>query len=793
LTLKDTWATGDRFTAADQNEVSAAINAAVPWSGGAAGLLPATSGQKLTTQGGNTLDDGAGNMVAKGAIALTEMDSAPAAISDKGQIYVASDGALRYRGPTVDTQLMPDMRLRSRSILEWGAKVDGTWRRDGRIAAGALNVVLCDFHDFTAADVGKTIIIGNGAAVSGIDDQAHITTITAVSGGKATIATPAAGPCGQAFISWGTDDGPAWTQALTDMISNGGAQLTMPAGISICGQAISLAPTKDLICFALRGTSVSTSRIVCTASGGFLTVDTTGVPGVRSCQFDFSDFTVQSAVAGGTHALSVTGVEGGTDYQHAVTIERVTCSGYDTLSGYFDRPIEAIGLLRPLFNEVIVAGLLGSDSSDYSDSSALFKTALGINMNGCYSPVLNSVRTWFCNRGIQMVSTKSPGPEGGFLTDCAVVSCREGVYWETPGIEPQLSISGGHYNNRDWNICLNGKKYGMISHQLSYMMAWAPTSALTTAVTTGSAPTTLELDSTSGFARAGAVLIGSEWFTYNNLASGMDGTTLRNVVRAQFGTKDPGVDYAVAATVAGSQADVLLLNTKRIRIDNLEFASIANAKRSNVMLHSDNIDCSVENGSHDAACIGFAIGKDSTGTELMNNSMLNTDAAIGDMIPVLDGATDTVYRSKRARSCRLVKSSALSIPSALSPTAITWDGADWDTEGFWTSGYNIVIPAHRGIKRVRLTVNVVFGTSAVGTRGLTIGQNGTHAENGNGFRAFAAAPTSPTSIGSVCELSVADGDVLNVGAFQDSGGSLSVVAGAKPAYTFVICEVIEGA
>jgi hypothetical protein len=42
------------------------LSALVPWSGGTAGILPATSGQHLTTQGGNTLDDGSGNVVIKG-------------------------------------------------------------------------------------------------------------------------------------------------------------------------------------------------------------------------------------------------------------------------------------------------------------------------------------------------------------------------------------------------------------------------------------------------------------------------------------------------------------------------------------------------------------------------------------------------------------------------------------------------------------------------------------------------------------------------------------------------------
>lgn len=63
---------GQPLHAAAVNATNQAVNdltgasAKVPWSGGTAGILPATGPQPLTTQGGNTLDDGSGNALIKG-------------------------------------------------------------------------------------------------------------------------------------------------------------------------------------------------------------------------------------------------------------------------------------------------------------------------------------------------------------------------------------------------------------------------------------------------------------------------------------------------------------------------------------------------------------------------------------------------------------------------------------------------------------------------------------------------------------------------------------------------------
>lgn len=679
------------------------------------------------------------------------------------------------------------------SVFDYGAKVDGQRRQDGSVSSGGLvlNIVGFSGYHFTAADIGKTIIIGGGA--SSVANQAHVTTIAGLSGNNAILTTPAANAVSNVYVAWGTDDGEAWLNALTAAANMNNAQVAMPAGISICGYAISVAPTThNVALFSLRGSGVATSQIICTASAGFLTLDLTGSFGAgHSAQIDFADLTIQTAIAGATTALSVFVTQGGEQYQRAYTAKNVLCTGFDNVSGYWLYPIQATGLYRPLLQDVYVWGPW--PSTDYSDTSISYLTQVGINLSGSFSPSLSRVLVNSTFRAIQAISTVNNSPQGFYLSDCVLVGNREGFYFAGPGLPPQLTIRGGHYNNRDWNACINGWKFGIISHALSYMSSgWAPSSTLATAVNTGTNPTTLTLASTAGFAEAGAVLIGSEWFTYNNLTtgapgSGMNGTTLNNVVRANLGTVDPGTNYAVGATVQASVSDILLIGTNTVRVDNELFEYQVEPHRFNVLALSGNTGISVVNSRHDAACIAVGIGNDSTGTELINNSHGTGTTQ------VLDGATDTIYKSKRTRSCRLVKTGAQSIATGTTPVSISWDSADWDTEGFWSSGTAITIPKNKGIKRVRITAHAVFAANATSSRMIEISVNGAHAESGNPFISQPAADSSfVTGIGAVCELSVNGGDTIAVQVAQDSGSALNVGSGTA-SNTFFICEVVEGA
>lgn len=543
------------------------------------------------------------------------------------------------------------------SIFEYGAKVDGQSRQDATISSGTLNQVSCTGYNFQASDVGKTIIVGSAA--SSTANQAHVTTIASLSGNSAVLTTAAGNAVTGADVVWGTDDGAAWSAALTALTNTGVGQLVMPAGISICSEAISLTPPTGNVgtfCFSLRGTSVATSHIVCTNAGGFLTLNLSS----NQAQIDVRDLTLLTAIAGATTALTVTDAGTANALNHGLIVEHVNCFGFDRSSGYWASAIQALKVMRPLLNDVIVVGLQPPSAGpplDISDTSPLFLATVGINLNESYTPQLHYAQVWNYFRGIQAISTISNWPQGSYIDDCVIANSRQGFYWYGPGDPPEATIRGGYYDCRDWNICFNGWTNGMISHALSYLAAsstgWTPSSTLATAVNTGTTPTTLTLASTAGFAEAGAVLIGSEWFTYNNLTtgapgSGMNGTTLNNVVRAEFGTADPGTNYAIGTTVYGAIADILLIDTNTIRIDNYDFEAARSANRVNVMMQGGNVDCSVASSRFDADCYAVAISNNNTGAEVLNNSF-------GGTIQVLNGAADTIY----------VPRSVVAVPPAL--------------------------------------------------------------------------------------------------------------------------------
>ncbi|WP_407688588.1 hypothetical protein [Mycobacterium sp. HUMS_1102779] len=525
-------------------------------------------------------------------------------------------------------------------VTDWGAKVDGKRRKDATISPGSLNVVSCSGYDFTAADVGKILIIGLGTGhtqhAGSTPNQPHITTIASISGNNAVLKTPAAQAVSAAFVAWGTDDGAAWLAALTDMTNSYDSQLIMPAGISICGQAISLAPKDNIELFSLRGASVGTSEIICTAPGGFLTLDVTGAPwGGMLSNFDFRELTLTSAVAGASHALSVTSTGVGSRHSRSYTAEHILCQGFDQDDGYWDKPIEAIGMYLALLNDVVINGLW-TPTTDMLDTESIYLPTLAINLNNSFAPELSHLNISDCKRAVQMIAS---GSQGGFFNECSIADCREGIYFQTDGRQPQLTIRGGWLSCRDFNICLNTRALTIISDVAlcgTPQVSWNPSSTLATALTTGSSPTVLTLASTAGFPQVGALKIGSEWFTYNNLATGMDGTALHNVVRSQFGTGDPGSDYEIGATVSAARADIVLINTTATRINNSLFTYEQRANRIGVLLHSGNIDCSVANSYADIRNDGIlaAIGNDSSNTQILNNTCTpGTVAVLGGVAP----------------------------------------------------------------------------------------------------------------------------------------------------------------
>jgi hypothetical protein len=699
-------------------------------------------------------------------------------------------------------------------------------------------------------------------------------------------------------------------------------------------------------------------------------------------------------VAGAATAITVTSTEGGGQHERSFEMDHVQVCGVSPLYGWWVQPIQALGQWRPKLDDVIVSGLFGpSLTTNYSDNSPLYYPTCGITLDNSYAPSIGKIDIWSCNRGLQCVTPvsgdPSDAPEGAFLHEPTIVNCREGVFWETPGQQPQLNMGGGHVNCRDWNVCLYSKKYMQISDFLFYQYGFVgspltisnggnplsatatsipvatigaqtwpaimtlssgekisvtgysggsltgvtrgqfgttavsvadgtgvygatvgvlataiPTSAeadtltvtgaptggtftltftwnsvtYTTAaivynatatvvaaalqaatgstalpancvavaggplpatamtvtwqngvtgqvtgqsaassLTGGSSPTvafvsttagstpptTITLVSTAGMPSIGAVLIGSEWWVYNNLVMGMDGIHLNNAVRGNLGTVDPGTTYAVGTIVAASPCDVISVGSSVLKITDNIFQFNANNNRINV-LSIQSVDVIMSDNYHAAQGYASAVDYQSTGFR-SEQTRLGATGTLTTATPtrILDGGPDTRVVADKWRGVRVYQTSAKAIATsgtagttAPSPTSVTWD-ALWpgttDTEGMWGGAGSsaFTIPANDGIKAVRVTVQVAWQKNSTGDRLLELSQDGVYTEIGIG-RVNVTPSTDDLTYMEIATapIPVKAGDTIRLGAGQSSGVGLNL-GGSQ--YTWICVEVVEGA
>lgn len=123
-------------------------------------------------------------------------------------------------------------------------------------------------------------------------------------------------------------------------------------------------------------------------------------------------------------------------------------------------------------------------------------------------------------------------------------------------------------------------------------------------------------------------------------------------------------------------------------------------------------------------------------------------------------------------------------------TAIAWDAVKYDSDGFWSSGANFVIPSGAAIKRIRLSASAAWQGNATGQRVMTVQKNsaGTYAGRCGQSAAVGGISDSFFLNASGAIIDVADGDVFRLVMSQSSGGGLNALGSER---TWLSIEVIE--
>ncbi|WP_176074332.1 hypothetical protein [Brucella intermedia] len=138
------------------------------------------------------------------------------------------------------------------------------------------------------------------------------------------------------------------------------------------------------------------------------------------------------------------------------------------------------------------------------------------------------------------------------------------------------------------------------------------------------------------------------------------------------------------------------------------------------------------------------------------------------------------------RSLRLFRTNPQSIPNySGSAVLISWDTKEHSTIGF-TSGTNIVIPAYSGIRRVIVTVGVIWDANATGQRNIEIRVNGV--AKAMEIKPAMTGGANTTHCLTSGPITVAETDVITVAVIQTSGGALNVQGSQN---SWVSLEVVE--
>ena len=274
-------------------------------------------------------------------------------------------------------------------------------------------------------------------------------------------------------ISWfgaegdGQTDSSAAVSAALDFCILTNSTFSAPAGDFLLSSIVEKTPVFSKINMIGKGTG-STRFLVNNTSGG-ISIQSTS----RSTEMFVSGIEFLANLKGAGVGLRITMPSGGNRHNRSIALYDVKASvineNNNTDYGYFVQSFDFSGCWRPLLTNVVVSGPWGPGmSDDLSDTSPIYKSEIGINLNGCYGVEVHESYIWSCQVGISNTSTDNPGPEGFILSNTNIVEVKKALVFSRASQEPTIWISNCHYNYRDRGLEITGSKLININSCVPY-------------------------------------------------------------------------------------------------------------------------------------------------------------------------------------------------------------------------------------------------------------------------------------------------------------------------------------
>ena len=134
----------------------------------------------------------------------------------------------------------------------------------------------------------------------------------------------------------------------------------------------------------------------------------------------------------------------------------------------------------------------------------------------------------------------------------------------------------------------------------------------------------------------------------------------------------------------------------------------------------------------------------------------------------------------------LLKSKNQPIESGGTWHTVNWGKASYNLSGFWSSSDNTKITIPAGVKKVRVSSNILWTSQDDGRRGMRLRKNGNYIAGGFYSMNFGQGTTPNSATSSVMEVS--EGDYFEMEVLQNSGKTLDL---REDPYTWFNLEVVD--
>ena len=262
-----------------------------------------------------------------------------------------------------------------------------------------------------------------------------------------------------------SDDSPSIQALLSKLVTLGKGSMYGPSGNYILGSKVSITTSGFALQIHGDGVGVTTFTVPDTNTDGAFDITFTD----HASQASVRDMSIIADGESLGTGLAITQPDGGNQHQRSVYITRVEIKGNTPATDYFDTFLNLTGSWRPMLNSVITGGPFGPGvSTDFTDSSYLYKSSVGMDLDDCYGIEIINSYIWSSNIGVSSVTSGTSEEEGIRISNTNIVGVKKAIVFTRSGQEPSLWIHNCHINSRDVGLAIDGCKLFTINGCLMY-------------------------------------------------------------------------------------------------------------------------------------------------------------------------------------------------------------------------------------------------------------------------------------------------------------------------------------